>query len=94
MDIDDNDRDRRRNCTFYWLLTRERIPQTRKEYLNIYIYIVGEEFGKMILFYGCRNKKEDFIYEDVIYSMKRKRVLDELYLAFSREKVFSAYDYL
>jgi NADPH-ferrihemoprotein reductase len=24
----------------------------------------GEEVGKTILFYGCRNEKEDFLYKD------------------------------
>lgn len=30
----------------------------------IIIYLKGREIGKMILYFGCRKKEEDFIYED------------------------------
>jgi sulfite reductase alpha subunit-like flavoprotein len=45
----------------------------------------GETYGKMFLFFGCRNSKFDNIYGSELSSLLRKGVLHELFLAFSRE---------
>lgn len=44
----------------------------------------GEKFGKMFLFFGCR-QKGDNIYADELASMLDKGVLHEVFLALSRE---------
>lgn len=61
-----------------------------RSFVNEKLYEVFNDgktkFGKMILFYGCRNDG-DFIFHSDYETATKAKSLDELYVAFSRKDV-------
>lgn len=43
--------------------------------------------GKLILFFGCRNREEDYIYSDEVFDHNSSGVYSAIFEAFSREDV-------
>ncbi|XP_020616329.1 NADPH--cytochrome P450 reductase-like [Orbicella faveolata] len=46
----------------------------------------GKAVGEMILFFGCRKKSEDYIYEDELLSYSQDGTIQQLHVAFSRDQ--------
>jgi hypothetical protein len=51
----------------------------------------GKTVGPAIFFFGCRTRKQDYIYEDELADYVNKGALSSLIVAFSREGVNKDY---
>lgn len=51
----------------------------------------GADVGESILYFGCRRRDEDFIYEDELTAFQAQGVLTQLHLAFSRQQEHKVY---
>lgn len=51
----------------------------------------GDNIGPVVLYFGCRNRTVDFLYESELMSYGSDGTLAELHLAFSREKMAKEY---
>jgi NADPH-ferrihemoprotein reductase len=51
----------------------------------------GVNLGPALLFFGCRNRKQDYIYQDELETYQNDGTLTGLYVAFSREREEKVY---
>lgn len=51
----------------------------------------GEQLGEAVLFFGCRHRREDFIYAQELERFREQGCLTELAVAFSREQPHKIY---
>ncbi|KAK0138408.1 NADPH--cytochrome P450 reductase [Merluccius polli] len=51
----------------------------------------GKEVGETVMFFGCRHKNEDFIYQEELEEAEKKEVLTKLHVAFSRDQEQKVY---
>lgn len=51
----------------------------------------GKPVGETVLYFGCRHKSEDFLYEDELQTFKDEGTLTKLYVAFSRDQKQKVY---
>ncbi|KNC78985.1 hypothetical protein SARC_08600 [Sphaeroforma arctica JP610] len=50
-----------------------------------------DKLGKSMLFYGCRNRNEDYLYQEELEAFNASGVVDDLQVAFSRESAEKVY---
>ncbi|XP_064208443.1 NADPH--cytochrome P450 reductase isoform X1 [Anguilla rostrata] len=51
----------------------------------------GKEVGETVLYYGCRHKGEDFLYQEELEEFEKAGVLTQLNVAFSRDQEHKVY---
>ncbi|XP_035290799.1 NADPH--cytochrome P450 reductase isoform X1 [Anguilla anguilla] len=51
----------------------------------------GKEVGETVLYYGCRYKSEDFLYQEELEEFEKAGVLTQLNVAFSRDQEHKVY---
>uniref|UniRef100_A0A8C2K0Q4 NADPH--hemoprotein reductase n=1 Tax=Cyprinus carpio TaxID=7962 RepID=A0A8C2K0Q4_CYPCA len=51
----------------------------------------GKEVGETVLYYGCRHKNEDFLYQEELDEFEKTGVLTALNVAFSRDQADKVY---
>ncbi|KAG7471119.1 hypothetical protein MATL_G00121040 [Megalops atlanticus] len=51
----------------------------------------GREVGETLLYYGCRHKNEDFLYQEELEQFQKAGVITQLNVAFSRDQEHKVY---
>ena len=51
----------------------------------------GRQVGKSILYYGCRKKQEDYLYQEELEEYEKNGTLTKLNVAFSRDQPEKVY---
>uniref|UniRef100_A0A672HRS4 NADPH--cytochrome P450 reductase n=1 Tax=Salarias fasciatus TaxID=181472 RepID=A0A672HRS4_SALFA len=51
----------------------------------------GKEVGETVLYFGCRHKNEDYIYQEELEEAEKNNVLTQLNVAFSRDQEHKIY---
>lgn len=57
----------------------------------VVVVVSGKELGSTILFFGCRRKSEDYIYQEELEGHEEEGVLTGLHVAFSRDQEVKMY---
>ena len=60
---------------------------TQIEFNTCTLCVTGKQLGTTVLFFGCRNKAHDYLYEEELNQYMEDGVLSKLFVAFSRDQV-------
>lgn len=47
---------------------------------------IGKEVGETVMYFGCRHKNEDYLYQEELEEAEKNAVLTQLNVAFSRDQ--------
>lgn len=50
------------------------------------LLFVGKEVGETVMYFGCRHKNEDYLYQEELEEAQKKAVVTQLNVAFSRDQ--------
>lgn len=50
------------------------------------LLLTGKEVGETVMYFGCRHKNEDYIYQEELEEAEKNQVLTQLNVAFSRDQ--------
>jgi len=53
--------------------------------------VLKKSVGPNVLYFGCKTRSQDFLYKDELQNFQDSGILDQLYLAFSREQTEKVY---
>lgn len=54
--------------------------------LQLYVLLSGKDVGETVLYFGCRHKAEDFLYQEELEAFEKAGALTQLNVAFSRDQ--------
>lgn len=53
----------------------------------VFVFLLtGKEVGETVMYFGCRHKNEDYIYQEELEEAEKNQVLTQLNVAFSRDQ--------
>lgn len=58
----------------------------RIAHMPSFFFSAGTKIGPALLFFGCRHREKDFIYEEELLGFKATGALTALHVAFSRDQ--------
>lgn len=50
------------------------------------LFVVGKDVGETVLYFGCRHKNQDYLYQEELEEAEKNSVLTQLNVAFSRDQ--------
>lgn len=51
-----------------------------------FFLFIGKEVGETVMYFGCRHKNEDYLYQEELEEAEKNAVLTQLNVAFSRDQ--------
>ena len=67
------------------MLFRSYVMRPSNNYTSLGL-ATGKETVETILYFGCRHRNEDFIYQEELEEFEKAGVLTQLHVAFSRDQ--------
>lgn len=54
--------------------------------MNIFFLFLGKEVGETVMYFGCRHKNEDYLYQEELGEAEKGGAVTQLNVAFSRDQ--------